>query len=90
MYNVKKHTSEKIINIDISKSVDSVVQIKFDNKFENVTCNGRKGQGHDIIKKSLSIINEVTIDKIEDYFKIEISDNRYIVIIKLLEKVFHV
>jgi hypothetical protein len=90
IYNVKKHTSERIIHIDISKSVDDIVQIKFNNKFDNVICDDRKGQGHNIIKKSLSIINEISIDKIDDYFKIEISDNRYIVIIKLLEKVFHV
>lgn len=90
IYNVKKHTSERIIYIDISKSVDGIVQIKFDNKFDNISCDDRKGQGHDIIKKGLLIINGISIDEIHDYFKIEIVDNRYIVIIKLLDKVFHV
>ena len=90
-YNVLKHATPKEIIISLTNNINGDLDISFKNKFnknENDDSSG-KGLGIEIIKKSLSLLNECDINEIDNYYNVSNEkDLEYVLKIKLLEKVF--
>ena len=81
----------KEIIISLTNNINGDLDISFKNKFnknENDDSSG-KGLGIEIIKKSLSLLNECDINEIDNYYNVSNEkDLEYVLKIKLLEKVF--